>query len=164
VERVVAALDYRDPARALVLALKLRARRAAAEPLVDELARAVARTGLAGEVVTWVPGRTRDVRKRGFDHAEVIARGLAARLGLPVVSLLARSRPRPDQSGLTAAQRWTNLEDAFRARPCSAPTVLVDDLITTGATAGACARALIAAGAPRVELVAACSTEGPDRT
>ena len=93
----------------------------------------------------------------------MIARGLAARLGLPAASLLARAGPRPDQSGLTAAQRWANLEGAFRAWPCRARVALVDDLVTTGATAGSCARALLSTGAERVELVAACSADGRDR-
>lgn len=155
---VIAALEYSGTARDLVLALKLRGRRGAAEPLSDALARCVARNGLSGDVITWVPGRRRDARARGYDHAGELARGLAARLGLPASQLLIRTGARPDQAGLPAARRRHNLEGAFRARPGEGRrVVLVDDLVTTGATARACAGALLAAGAGGVELAAACS-------
>ncbi|MGH2786506.1 MAG: ComF family protein [Actinomycetota bacterium] len=158
IDRALAALEYEDPARALVLALKLSGRRGAAEPLVDAMWRRAVREGLRGAVVTWVPARPPDVRVRGFDHAELLARGLARRTGLPARRLVARAGAAPDQASLPAAERLRNLAGAFRARPASACVVLVDDLVTTGATATACAAALRAAGAPGVELMAACRT------
>jgi len=154
--RVVVAFEYEGAARELVLALKLRGLRAAAEPLVAALHRRALESGIVGDRVTWVPARPGDVRVRGYDHAHVLAAGMAARLGLPGTALLTRARTVEDQAGLSAAQRRLNLRDAFRSRPCRGGIVLVDDVVTTGATAQACARALRAAGAARVELVAAC--------
>src|SRR4051812_47730017 len=81
VARVIARWDYDGAARNLILALKLRARRAAAEPLIAGMWEAVVGAGLAGSIVTWVPGRNSERRARGFDHAELLARGLAARVG-----------------------------------------------------------------------------------
>jgi predicted amidophosphoribosyltransferase len=156
VHTVVAAWEYDDAARALVLALKLEGRRDAAPPLVHALAATVARFGLLGEVVTWVPGRPSDIRARGFDHAELLARLVAPRIGLRARSLLLRRGSPPDQSGLSAAQRRHNLIGAFEARPCNGRVIVVDDVITTGATARACAAALRAGGADMVELLAAC--------
>src|SRR5215210_6438631 len=71
VGRVLAAWGYESAARSLILELKLQGRRAAALPLVEAIVREVDRRGLEGEVVTWVPGRCPDSRRRGFDHAEV---------------------------------------------------------------------------------------------
>lgn len=156
VHAAVAAWEYDDAARALILALKLDRRRDAAPPLVRAMVAAVARSGLLGDVVTWVPGRPRDIRARGFDHAELLARLVAPRIGLRARSLLFRRGSPPDQSGLSAAQRRQNLIGAFEARPCNGRVIVVDDVITTGATARACAAALRAGGAEMVELLAAC--------
>jgi predicted amidophosphoribosyltransferase len=156
VARVLAPFAYEGPARALVLDLKLRARRAAATPLVGGMCEEVMRVGLLGGTITWVPGRPVGVRERGFDHAEVLARGVGARLGLPVVAMLKPVSDRVDQTELGASERRRNLAGAFRAHACRGSVVVIDDLITTGATAFAAAVALLDAGARRVELLAAC--------
>jgi predicted amidophosphoribosyltransferase len=112
--------------------------------------------GVGGETVTWVPGRAKDIRARGFDHAELLGRGLARELGLRPQALLRRRHPARDQASLSALDRAENVRGAFgavRSPPC---VVLVDDLMTTGATAAACAAALNAAGAERIEVVTAC--------
>ena len=156
VDRVLAPWAYGGVARELILALKLRGNRAAAGPLVDAVHDAVLRSGLAAGVVAWVPGRAADRRRRGFDHAELIARGLARRIGVPAAPLIVRLASPPDQTSLGAAARRRNLAGAFGARPCSGGIAVADDLVTTGATGAACARALRSAGADAVELVAPC--------
>jgi predicted amidophosphoribosyltransferase len=112
--------------------------------------------GVLGGVVTWVPGRRRDSVRRGYDHAEVLAKGLAGATGLPRAPLLRRTGEVPDQTTLTGAERRLNLRGAFAATACSGGIVVVDDLITTGATAAACAEALRSAGAATVEVVVPC--------
>lgn len=157
VDRVVAPWAYEAGPRSLLLALKLRHLKAAARPLVDAMVVSSWRAGLDGACLTWVPARPRDRAERGFDHAEVLARGIAARTGLPAVALLDRRGVQLDQSGLDRAARLDNLEGAFYA--CgSVPerVILVDDLVTTGATVTACAAALKRAGATYVSVLAAC--------
>ena len=157
VDRVVAAWEYAGAARALILALKLRGRRDAALPLAAGLCEAVGEYGLEGAVLTWLPGRGRDISRRGFDHAALLARSAARRLGLPARPLLRRLVDRADQVGLGASQRAENVAGAFAAvERCSGGLVLVDDLVTTGATARVCADALREAGAPAVELLVCC--------
>lgn len=156
VRRALCAWEYEGAARSLILALKLRRRASAAGPLVDACTSLIARRGLSGNVVTWVPGRSIDIRERGYDHAALLASGIAGRLGLPAVRLLGRIRESIDQTELGAGQRAANLAGVFESRACGEGVVLVDDLVTTGATASACARALKAGGVPRVELVAPC--------
>lgn len=154
--RVLAGCAYEGPARALVLGLKVRAGRAYAGPLADLCVKEIHRAGVLAELVTWVPGRRRETRRRGFDHAEEIARRIAARTGLPARDLLRRRGDTIDQTKLGRAERLTNLRGAFESRPVSVPVLLVDDLFTTGATAAVCGRELSRAGAPRVEVVVAC--------
>ena len=154
---MVCALAYEGPARSLVLELKARGRRDAAEPLVAAMCAEARSAGLAAEVVTWVPCPGSARKRRGFDHAEILARAVAEAVGLPCRALLARSGRARDQVGLSASERWANLAGAFVAAPAPDRVCLVDDVITTGATAGRCAAALRAAGAEEVELLVACS-------
>ncbi|MDQ4025406.1 MAG: hypothetical protein M3217_07940 [Actinomycetota bacterium] len=149
---------YEGAARSLVLGLKLRGMRGDAAPLAEAACRSAWRDGVWGDVVTWVPCPTRDVRSRGYDHAAVIAAAVGVRLGLPVARLLDPAGARFDQTALGAAQRRENLKDAFVARPVHGRVVLVDDVVTTGATICTCARALVRAGASSVYGVVGCRT------
>jgi predicted amidophosphoribosyltransferase len=116
----------------------------------------VRREGLGAEALTWVPGRPADIRRRGFDHAHLLAIGLAGALGLPVLELLHRTGTSMDQSGLGREERWRNVSRAFRATATNRRIAVVDDLVTSGATASAVAHYLRREGAPEVEIVAAC--------
>jgi ComF family protein len=152
----IAAWQYAGLARTLILDLKLSGRRAAAQPMTAALARAIQREGTPAEVVTWVPGRRRETRARGYNHAELLGRGVAEALGLDARPLLRRRGCRPDQAGLSGADRHRNTEGAFGARPSVGAILLIDDLVTTGATARACTLALRRAGAEVVEVAAVC--------
>lgn len=102
--------------------------------------------------VVALPATSAARRRRGFDHGEELAREVAARLGLPVVPVLARPRAL-DQRALARRGRLRNMEGRFQALPgASAPrrALLVDDVCTTGATANAAADALRAAGCEHV--------------
>jgi ComF family protein len=155
--RALAAFEYGGAARKLVLDLKLRHLRPAAPPLGEGIVRRVWQRGLRADVLTWVPGRRKDNLERGFDHARSIASHVSRGLGIPLVKLLDRDAESLDQAGLGRAERADNLRSAFRARPVNGMRVaLVDDLITTGATAAACTQALMGAGARSVEVITAC--------
>ncbi len=101
-------------------------------------------------------GRPRQ-RERGFNQAALLAERLAPALGVAVrPRWLARVRDTQPQSDLGAAERHANVRGAFAARAEVAGhhVVVVDDVLTTGATVAECARALRAAGAARVGVVA----------
>jgi predicted amidophosphoribosyltransferase len=149
--------SYEGAPRDLVLALKVRNMRGAAEPLVAAMARSCRAGRVDVDLITWVPTSRRDRARRGFDHAEVLARGVAQRLGIQPCGLLRRRGRQRDQVGLGRDQRRANLAGAFTsARLCGQRVLVADDLVTTGATAESCASALIAAGASSVEVVVAC--------
>lgn len=95
--------------------------------------------------------------RRGFNQSEVLARGLGRRLGLPVICGLRRVRSTQVQAGLSNTARRQNVAQAFRSRRgrsvAGKRILLIDDVMTTGSTAAACALALKRAGAARVALV-----------
>ena len=151
-----AAFAFEGVPRELIVALKFRHRRAAAEVLAAQMVRRLGLTPV--DVVTWAPTSARRVRGRGYDQAEVIARAVARRLGVPCRRLLYRAHGDP-QTGKSRADRLAG--PSFRARrPRAGLSVLVvDDVVTTGATLRTAARALGAAGVARIELAAAASTQ-----
>ena len=135
--------SYDERTRTSITGLKNRDRRALVTELADGLAALV--PDAPGMVVTWAPTSGPRSRGRGFDQAELLARAVARRRGLPVRRLLVRRRGAP-QAGQDAAGRWSHPGFAARRR---APEVvlLVDDVSTTGATLAAAAAALHRAGA-----------------
>jgi ComF family protein len=123
----------------------------------ERLAELVRRGGdsLAADVVVPVPLHRDRLRERGYNQAELIARPLARQLRLPCRSvLLVRTKPRPDKLHLSLEERWASVRGAFATRPGSQVdnlrVLLVDDVMTTGATLDACAQALREAGAKSV--------------
>lgn len=92
---------------------------------------------------------------RGFNQSDLLARRIAGARRLPVIRALARVKNTASQTGLTPAQRRANLAGAFRARKRveGMRVLLVDDVLTTGSTADACARALKKAGARSVTVI-----------
>ncbi len=116
-----------------------------------------------------VPLHTVRRRERGFNQSELLAAELSPRVGLPVQPLLHRRLPTGRQVGLTALERRRNVDRAFAVRPqmsalCEGRCLLlVDDVLTTGATLDAAARALAGAGAgPVFGLAAARALPGFD--
>ena len=108
------------------------------------------------DAVSWVPLSRRRRAARGFDQALALARVVAPRLDLPLVPLLGRVADAGPQAQRGGAERRLAMRDVFAARGRSPERVLlVDDVLTTGATAGACAEALLAAGARRVSVLTA---------
>jgi predicted amidophosphoribosyltransferase len=156
-DRVLAGWSYEAAARSLILELKLRGRRGPASQLGAAIVERVWSHGTRAEAIAWIPGRSRDISQRGFDHAEVIAREVARALGLPCLGLLRRTGDRVDQTALDRAGRRANLRGAFVASTSPDRVVVIDDLMTTGATMSEAARALRAVGADYVEGWVACS-------
>jgi competence protein ComFC len=149
-----AAFGYDGPARDLVTACKFRGLRSlAAEmaglaaPRFRDVLGAAAAHGHAREAVTWAPTTHERRVERGFDHAELLARELAARVGMPVVDALERPRGAGHQSRLGRSGRAANVAGAFRVRDTAIQTglkrvIVIDDVYTTGETLHQCSLAL----------------------
>jgi predicted amidophosphoribosyltransferase len=144
-DSLAALFDWDDASRGLVTALKYRNAKAVAPWLSVRLAAAA-----SGPIrlVTWVPTTPQRRRRRGFDQAELLARSVGRRLGVPVTRLLVRDRG-PAQTGAPAHLRHRGPRLRVR-RPVRGPVLLVDDVCTTGASLGRAGQALHAAGADAV--------------
>lgn len=135
--------------RALLHALKFHGELRVGEWLGRRLGEVLATRNLAdiGAVIP-VPLHATRLRERGYNQSRVIAIEVALRLGVPLVEPLRRRRNTRSQTELSRQKRLENVADAFVAEKTldSAPILLVDDVLTTGATLEACALALRAAG------------------
>jgi len=144
--------------RDAVHALKFRGERAVAGPLGRAMAARAAAEGLRADVATWVPLARRSLRKRGHDQARLLAEAAAATLAIPAVRLLVRPHEGPDlgragkEAHTVAGRRlgFAPIRTLGGQRVC-----LVDDVVTSGVTAAACALALETAGAGGVSVLCA---------
>ena len=146
-------------------ALKFSGKRALARPLGDLAAEHCVATLVEKiEAVVPVPLAREREHERGFNQAELLARRVARRLGVPArPRWLVRVRATRPQSDLAAAERRANVRGAFRAGPDVAGrhVLVVDDVLTTGATLGECAQALRAGGARRVGVLTVARVPHP---
>ncbi|HEU0153449.1 MAG TPA: ComF family protein [Arenimonas sp.] len=168
-DATLAVLAYRFPVDRLLLRFKFHGDLAAGRLLAQLMASALP-ARLAGApppaAVVPVPLHPGRLRQRGYDQARELARPVAAALGLPLhADALHRVRATEAQTRLDAAGRRGNVRRAFACRRGALPAhvVLLDDVMTTGATLGECARALRRAGVRRVDAWVVARAPPPGR-
>ena len=152
---------YEDgPARQLVHRLKYGDRQELARNMGAWMARAGADILPGAHALVPIPLHRRRLFSRRFNQAAALSAAVSKASGVPSDPLaLARIKPTVPQVGLTRAQRADNVQGAFRAPDEARPRivgrkiVLIDDVMTSGATANACVRALLRAGAEQVDLL-----------
>jgi ComF family protein len=147
---------YENELRELIQLLKYGRIQTLAQPLGRLLAQALPRDQSFDAIVP-MPLHWRKRWQRGFNQADLLARELGRRTNIPVRNVLRRVRFTSTQAGLTNAKRRLNVSGAFRARKNNSLSgqrvLLIDDVMTTGATAASCARALKITGARQVTLL-----------
>jgi ComF family protein len=169
--------SYEGALRSLIHLLKYEKVYPLARPLGRMLAQAIPREAQFDAVVP-MPLHWRRRWQRGFNQSGLLAEIIARQWSVPVVAAVRRVKATAPQAGLTNSKRRLNMSGAFSARPSwlreflrkrlsfpsnislkGARVLLIDDVLTTGATAAACARALKRAGAKHVTLAAVARTD-----
>ena len=160
VEKQTVMWYYTDTVRRCILRYKFYGRRAYCRSLGCLLAARLTEEYPEGlPVLTWVPISRRRRITRGYDQTELLAKQVAKTLGIPAVSTLVKIRhSRPQSSLRDPAARRANVLGAFKVKNREALTgktlLLLDDIITTGATVSECAKTLLTAGAKEVHCAA----------
>lgn len=156
---VIAAVPFVGRARDVLLGFKYGNRRQLAHHFAGLLVNRLMERGVPGQidVITWAPTSRKHRRRRGFDQSELVARRVAAQLGLPCRRLLEREGS-VAQTGLARIERLHG--PRFRASPAAAGVrvLVIDDVMTTGSTLRSAATALLGAGAVAVQRAAVAST------
>ncbi len=163
-EAVVAPLEYRFPIDAAIKLFKFHRRLHYAPAFAALLAAAVGRLPQGIDAMLPVPLHWRRQAVRGFNQARELCLPLRRVLGVRIIEQVRRSRATPFQSGLAAADRRRNLRNAFRLRGRIAArhVLIVDDVLTTGATCRQLAKVLREAGVSRVSVLAIARAVTPD--
>lgn len=151
---------YEDSVRSSILRFKFHNARSYAGAYGRLLAMKIQQSFPEGfDLLTWIPISAGRKWKRGYDQVELLAKAVAGELGMELTPTLKKIRNTPPQSGITGqAQRRANVLGAYVVTDPSGIAgkriLLLDDVITTGATAGECARVLLTAGAKEVRYAA----------
>jgi ComF family protein len=148
---VCSAAHFEGKLRSAIHAFKYEGTPRLAAPFGRMLSDALRREKFSCDLIVAVPLHPKRRRERGYNQSELLARAIGSAVGVPVDDRgLARTRNTAHQVELSATERKANVQDAFRAdeqRVRGRIVLLVDDVFTTGATLGECAKALRQAGA-----------------
>jgi competence protein ComFC len=154
-----ASLRYEGVGKELVRALKYKGYVRVVEKVMAPLMANLLLDSGRFDLVVQVPLHRSRLARRGFNQAELIARGVAERINTPVLDKLKAVRRTRDQVELSVEARRANVAGAYESRgPVASRSLLVDDVFTTGATSSECARVLRKAGAKEIHVLALCRT------
>lgn len=159
-----ALFPYEDKVRESMLRYKFRGEKHCGRYFAEKLSGFVreAFPGISFSLVTWVPLSESGKRKRGYDQAECIARLLARELGVPCLPCLKKIGENRVQHLLRREERAANVRGVYSAAGSTQNgknVLLVDDIVTTGATLSECAAVLLRSGAKKVICAAAAHTD-----
>jgi competence protein ComFC len=158
-ESARAPLRYEGVGKEIVHSLKYRGYTTVVEKLAAPLMLGILDSERRYDAIVPVPLHRSRLRKRGFNQAELLARGVAKEINAPVSDTLQVVRRTRDQVELSAAGRRANVEGAYSARSrVRGRILLIDDVFTTGATMSACSETLLGAGAREVHALSLCRT------
>jgi ComF family protein len=124
----------------------------------EQLAKAVKKSQWKLDAICPVPLHWTRRLERGYNQSALLGKHIAKQTALPYVPYLRRTKRTQQQAKLAKLERLSNVEDAFVSRPCKGNILLIDDVITSGATTQACVQALLEAGANSVKVAAIART------
>ncbi len=161
VDKARSIFNYEKPVSNLIMQLKYFDKQYLAEVFSGSLANLYRKNYFNADFICYVPTTDKAKRKRGFNQAELIAKALSLKIELPIKDILIKTKETPRQAKLTREQRLKNLKGCFKAQPKreinSKTVLLIDDVLTTGATSESVAETLKKKGAKAVYLLTVAS-------
>lgn len=143
--------------RDIVMKLKYESNFTCGEILANYMKKLIIQKNIKIDVITFVPISKKTYNKRGYNQAKVIAKKLSEKLDIPCKQLIKKVKETKDQIGLTSWERWRNVEGCFKSVKSSNSNfenvLLIDDVVTTGATLINCSKALKENGVKKVFIL-----------
>lgn len=147
----------------LVLMLKYKSNFRAGEAIADYMIDAIRRENIKFDGVTYIPMTKKSLKKRGYNQSKYLAKIIGESLNKPVIHCLNKIRDTKDQIGLNGNERWNNVYGSFivtdEVNVINKNILLVDDVITTGATAFSCACQLMKKNAKKITILTAAKSK-----
>jgi competence protein ComFC len=154
---------YSGIMKELILRLKYKGDFRCGKIIADILHKVIVKNNIFYDFITYVPSSKSSLQKRGYNQVEYIARLIAEKDNKKLLSCIKKQIETKDQIGLDGNDRWKNLKDSFKVDEISlinnSCILLIDDVITTGATAFYCSQALIKNGCGKVIILTAAKSK-----
>jgi len=148
---------YTDIITELMIRLKYKSDFSSGEVIAGLMTKVIKQESLDFDFITFVPMKRKEIRRRGYNQSEYLARLISREVKIPMIKALIKGDDSKDQIGLDGLLRWENLKGCFKAvntnKINNKKILLVDDVITTGATGFYCASELLLKGAKEVTIL-----------
>lgn len=156
-DKAISVFKYEKPISALIKKLKYGGNKYIAETLIDFMYLSFLKGDIDVDVITFVPMTAKSLKKRGYNHAQILAEKFSEKSAIPTSNCIEKIKETERQAKLKGKERQTNLIGAFKVADKSMvkdkSVLIIDDVTTTGATAEILAERLKKAGAKRVYLL-----------
>lgn len=153
---------YSNIMRNLILRLKYKSDFICADIIADFMIRVIQENAIEFDGITFVPMTKKAVNKRGYNQSRILAKIISDKVDVKLIDCLKKVKETKDQIGLDYNSRWENLSFSFKIRNSSEilnkNILIIDDVITTGATSYYCAEELINNGAKKVSILTAAKS------
>lgn len=156
-------LYYSGVTKELIARLKYKSDFKAGEVLVKHMINTIKSHNIEFDLITYVPSSKKRMKKRGYNQSKYLAKTVGNIMSTKVLKILDKTKETKDQIGLNEKERWDNLKDCFKCTNNKIikgkKILLVDDVITTGATSFYCSKIMISNGASEVNILTAAKSK-----
>lgn len=153
---------YSNVMTKLILRLKYKSDFTCADIIGSFMINFIRENNIKFEVVTFVPMTRKAIRKRGYNQSRLLAKIISKKFNIELIDCLKKIRETKDQIGLDSDSRWINISSSFKiknqSKVLNKNILIVDDVITTGATSYSCAKEILNNGAKEVNILTAAKT------
>ncbi|ENK1244097.1 ComF family protein [Clostridium sporogenes] len=147
----------------LILNLKYKSDFKSGEVIANLMCRRLKKIDISTDIITFVPSSKKSHKKRGYNQSEYLAKLISKSIDVPIAYCLKKNANSKDQIGLNGAERWLNVKDSFKVYNQNyiknKKVILIDDVLTTGATSFYCANELKKNGAREIFILTAAKSD-----